>query len=167
MADATQRKWGKAGERLGEAGETRRRQLRAEANRTAASRREDNRVAYRRWREGLVCPNRITMALDLRSLHGPEVDEACDAQEPEVDQWEAGERYPSWRQLCALADLTGFTPRWFTINDEPPLRIWQTSMWHHMSAAERREWEKEPPPIMRYPRAVLDARPPCPQEPPA
>lgn len=153
------RKWGRAGERLGPDGERRRRELHAAANRTAASRREDNRVAFQRWRAGQVCPTRITMALDLRQLYGPDVDRACKAKEPEVDQWEAGERYPRWEQLCALADLTGFTPRWFTINDQDsgPIPLWRTSIWFHMPAAERRAYERHHrPPIMTYPRAVID-----------
>lgn len=160
-------RWGKAGIRLDpKEAERRRKQLLAEQARTQASAREDNQVAYQRWRDGLVCPNRITMALDLNDLHGPEVDIACKAQEPEVDQWEAGERYPSWKQLCALADLTGFTPRWFTVNGEPPVSIYQTSIWFHMSKAEREAW-RDKPLVMCYPRAVLDARPPTPERMPS
>ncbi len=34
------------------------------------------------------------------------VDIACGAQEPAVDEWEAGTRYPSFEQLLALAALT-------------------------------------------------------------
>jgi hypothetical protein len=154
------RKWGRAGERLDTSERDRRLSaLRAERNRTAASRREDNQLAYRRWRAGQVCPARITMALDLRQLYGPDVDHACNAAEPEVDQWEAGERYPRWDQLCALADLTGFTPRWFTINDQDsgPIPLWRTSIWFHIPAAERRAYERHyRPPIMAYPRHVID-----------
>lgn len=161
----TGRRWGRAGERLDPAERDRRyRQVRADANRGRAARAADDREAYRRWRAGQVCPNRITMALDMRQLYGPEVDLACKAAEPEVDQWEAGERYPSWEQLRALAELTGFTPRWFTINTEAPIPVWGTSLWFHMSKAEQRAHEKAPPPVMRYPRAVLDARPPSPPE---
>jgi hypothetical protein len=103
------------------------------------------------------------MALDLRSLHGPEVDTACKAVEPEVDQWEAGERYPTWEQLRALADLTGFTPRWFTLTDDP-LPAWRTSLWFHMSDADREIAKRDWNPVTRYPRAVLDARPDSPAE---
>lgn len=66
------------------------------------------------WRDGLVSPRAITAALDMRALYGPEVDEACGVQEPAVDQWEAGQLYPSWEQLDALARLTGFPVRFFT-----------------------------------------------------
>lgn len=151
------RKWGKAGERLGPEGEQRRRQLAAVKGRD----RTNDREAYQRWRSGLVVPWRITMALDLGKHYGPEVDLACKAQEPDVDQWEAGERYPTWAQLCALADLTGFPPRFFVMDGEPPAPVWTTSIWFHMSAPERRAYEREhQAPAGRYPRAVLDARPP-------
>ncbi|MEX7469096.1 hypothetical protein AB4Z39_05215 [Mycobacterium adipatum] len=66
------------------------------------------------WREGLVSPRAITAALDVRALYGPEVDEACGVQEPAVDQWEAGQLYPSWEQLEALSRLTGFPVQFFT-----------------------------------------------------
>ncbi len=159
-------RWGKAGERLNPDGtrdEKRIRQLRSRAGLGRVARLADQKEAYKRWRAGLVVPNRITMALNLRGLYGPDVDTACKATEPEVDQWEAGERYPTWEQLQALADLTGYTARFFTL-DGDPLPVWQTSMWFHMSEAERalalREWH----PVMRYPRAVLDARSEVPTE---
>lgn len=62
---------------------------------------------------GLPTPARITVALDLRRLHGPEVDRACGAQEPAVDQWELGELVPTPAQVRALAKLTGFPPEFF------------------------------------------------------
>lgn len=69
---------------------------------------------FEAWREGLVSPRAITAALDMRALYGPEVDEACGVQEPAVDQWEAGQLYPSWEQLEALSRLTEFPVRFFT-----------------------------------------------------
>lgn len=60
-------------------------------------------------------PYRITTALDLRSLEGPEVDIACLAEEPAVDDWEAGKSQPTWEQLLALARLTDFPPKFFTM----------------------------------------------------
>jgi hypothetical protein len=156
------RKWGRAGERLhpdGTRDSRRLREVRAEVNRSRAARLEDDRVAYKRWRAGQVCPAQITMALDLNQLYGPQVDLACRAEEPAVDQWEAGERYPSWGQLCALAELTGMSVRWFTINDQDsgPVPLWKTSIWFHISEPERRAYEKHyRPPIMTYPRAVID-----------
>lgn len=161
-------RWGKAGVRLTErevaarAADARRRR-----NITATARDAHLRAAYGDWLCGLVVPDRITMALDLRGLHGPEVDTACKAAEPEVDQWEAGERYPSWEQLCALADLTGFLPGFFmsTFDGCEPMPLWDTSIWFHMKEPERRAYERHyHPPIMRYPRAVLDERPPAPAE---
>lgn len=66
-------------------------------------------------------PRRITMALDLRGLDGPEVDVACLAREPDVDLWEAGAAAPSFDQLQALATLTGFAWWWFVpLAGEPP-----------------------------------------------
>ncbi len=73
--------------------------------------------AYRTGRV-LAQPDRITCALDLRGMDGPDVDRHCLAAEPDVDEWEAGRAAPSWEQLLALADLTGFSPRFFT--ESPP-----------------------------------------------
>lgn len=69
--------------------------------------------ALPRWRRGEVVPARITMLLDARGLYGPNVDLACGAIEPEVDEWEAGTRYPQFRQLVALARLVECTPMFF------------------------------------------------------
>jgi transcriptional regulator with XRE-family HTH domain len=67
-----------------------------------------------------VFPGRITMALDLHGLQGPEVDRACLAEEPAVDQWEAGEAAPSWEQLVALAELTEMPVGFFFRELEQP-----------------------------------------------
>lgn len=53
-------------------------------------------------------PYRITQALDLHGLYGPEVDVACGGEEPMVDEWEAGTRVPTLDQLHKLAALTRF-----------------------------------------------------------
>ena len=108
--------------------------------------------AHDAWRRGLVKPWRITLALDAKGLYGPEVDEACGVAEPFVDQWEAGERYPTWEQLQALADLTGCTPAFFMV-DAPMLMASQTTMRFHISPAELAD---EKPPVERYPRAVVE-----------
>lgn len=156
-------RWGKAGQRLSAAGRPvpNPRRLAAELGRQARER--NLRESFRRWRDGLVVPNRITTALDMRDLYGPTVDIACRAREPEVDQWEAGERYPRWDQLVALAVLTGHAPGWFTLTD-PPLPVRSTSLWFHMTKAEQAEWKRQPVPVMQYSRAVLDARPDSPRE---
>lgn len=52
-------------------------------------------------------PQRITAALDLAGLYGPEVDRALGGEEPMVDEWEAGTRIPEPHQVDALAELTG------------------------------------------------------------
>lgn len=80
----------------------------------SAHRRELEAAAHERWQRGEVIPHLITLALDAAQLDGPEVDIACGAAEPAVDQWEAGTRYPTWEQLCALAELTGNDVRFFT-----------------------------------------------------
>lgn len=58
-------------------------------------------------------PARITMALDLRGLYGPEVDVACGAVEPAVDLWELGLEVPTWAQLELLSKLVGIPVPWF------------------------------------------------------
>jgi hypothetical protein len=71
----------------------------------------------RRFRSGDVCiyPERVTTALDIMGLEGPEVDVACLAREPAVDDWEAGRSVPTWEQLTALAALTEFPVTFFFI----------------------------------------------------
>lgn len=68
-----------------------------------------------RYRDGLctVYPNRITTALDAGGHEGPEVDAACLAAEPAVDEWEAGQAVPTWEQLAAMANLTGMAVEFF------------------------------------------------------
>lgn len=68
-----------------------------------------------------INPHRITQALDLRGMDGPDVDVACGAAEPAVDEWEAGTRVPTGRQLRKLAALTGFPPAFFAKPDGPPI----------------------------------------------
>lgn len=70
--------------------------------------------AKHRWECGQAVPARITLALDILKLDGPDVDEACGVQEPTVDRWEQGRVYPTWEQLCRLAVLTGFAVAFFT-----------------------------------------------------
>jgi hypothetical protein len=66
-------------------------------------------------------PERITQALTLRDLYGPEVDEALGGEEPMVDEWESGERIPTLEQVQALAKLTGFSVRYFYQPPPPPI----------------------------------------------
>jgi hypothetical protein len=69
-------------------------------------------------------PERITAALDLRDLYGPEVDQALGGEEPMVDEWESGERVPTFEQIQALAKLTDFPVRFFYQPPPPPLPGW-------------------------------------------
>lgn len=60
--------------------------------------------------------DRITLALDLHGLEGPEVDEALgvnDGSDTVVDAWEAGTIVPSHDDIRRLATLTGFLPHFF------------------------------------------------------
>lgn len=58
-------------------------------------------------------PERITSALDMCELYGPEVDQALGGEEPMVDEWESGVRVPSFTQVQRLATLTGFPLAFF------------------------------------------------------
>lgn len=66
-------------------------------------------------------PERITAALDLRDLYGPEVDQMLGGEEPMVDQWESGELVPTAGQVQALSELTGFPVKFFYLPPAPPL----------------------------------------------
>ena len=70
-------------------------------------------------------PARITMALNICALYGPEVDKALGGEEPMVDEWEAGTRIPDLEQIQALARLTGYSVRFFYEPAPPPV----TSGW--------------------------------------
>jgi len=103
--------YGKAGVPLSAAdveSRARRRRARAEQSRVIVA--KHTAEAADRWARGLVKPYRITTALDACGLDGPQVDVACGATEPEVDWWEAGYLYPTWEQVCLLAELCGVTP---------------------------------------------------------
>ncbi|MEV0996789.1 hypothetical protein [Nonomuraea sp. NPDC050202] len=58
-------------------------------------------------------PERITQALDLHELYGPEVDQALGGEEPMVDEWEEGKRVPTLEQIKLLAKLTDYPIRFF------------------------------------------------------
>ena len=66
-------------------------------------------------------PERITAALDIRELYGPEVDQALGGEEPMVDEWESGARVPDFAQMQALSELTGFPVKFFYMPPPPPL----------------------------------------------
>jgi hypothetical protein len=66
-------------------------------------------------------PERITAALDIRGLYGPEVDRACGVEEPAVDLWEAGDLVPTAEQVEALARLTDFPVRFFYLPAPPKI----------------------------------------------
>jgi len=104
----------------------------------------DTEKAHEAWRRGQMIPHRITTALDLRELYGPEVDRACGVEEPAVDEWEAGVRYPTWEQLRALAELTQFPVKFFTtLLPAAPVRVSDTTLVFHMGKRNRVE-DREP-----------------------
>lgn len=107
----------------------------------AAARAE--RAARQRWEAGKVVPDYITTALDMASLYGPEVDQACGVEEPAVDEWEAGTRYPTWEQLQALAKLTDTTPTFF-VRPLPRITNERTTLDFHLSLRELRSLRSSP-----------------------
>ena len=66
-------------------------------------------------------PERITTALDMRELYGPEVDRALGGEEPMVDEWESGARVPAFEQVQRLSVLTGFPVKFFYMPAPQPL----------------------------------------------
>lgn len=113
--------------------------------------------AYQEWRAGKVVPHRITTALDLRSLYGPRVDEACGVEEPAVDEWEEGVRYPTWEQLLALAELTGYPVAFFV----PPVTgsPMKSDLGFHDGGGQRGRWREGGLVYEPEPRRVLTFAP--------
>lgn len=74
---------------------------------------EDRRDLAAHYAGRKPTPERITSALDIRSLYGPEVDQALGGEEPMVDQWESGELVPTFEQVQRLAMLTDFPVKFF------------------------------------------------------
>lgn len=151
MAVAERRRWGKAGIRLTpQETAVLDAKARTERNLAEAARVAEEEKAYKMWQAGLIRPAAITFALDAKGLHGPQVDEACLAAEPDVDMWERGALYPTWEQLCALAKLTGNLPRFFGLWDNP-IPFQSTSLRFHMPVYD------EPPLVWEFPREVVAA----------
>lgn len=147
-------RWARAGERLPAATvEGRRAQLREAQQRENARylRVRDEQEARTRWEAGLVVPHFITVTLDAQGLYGPEVDEACGAHEPDVDRWEAGELYPSWPQLCALAELCEVTPGFF-VRPAETIDAWDTTLRFHVKPKDM-----PPPPILAFKEGAREA----------
>lgn len=171
----TERKrWGKAGVRLTEEeanvrlrSRLHKRHLEQEAE--DRRRAEDERIGRELWAAGKLDPALITFALDAKGLYGPEVDRMCLAEEPDVDLWEEGKRYPTWEQVCALARLTGVTVRFLMRReDSEPIEWPQTSMRFHVPARELARYK--PPPREFDPeavRATLEGRGPSGPDQPA
>jgi hypothetical protein len=79
------------------------------------------------------------------------------AQEPAVDECEAGTRYPSFEPLLALAALTHQSPDSFIAREgDEDLDLRDTTMWRHISKAERARWR---PPISEFTAAAVEECP--------
>ena len=145
MTGQPRRRWGKAGQRL-TAGEIRKADTRAQA--AAYRRAATEQEAYRQWASGFVVPDTITLALDAMGFYGPEVDAACGAAEPDVDDWEAGTLYPTWEQLRLLAQLTGRTPIMF-MRQHARMATWTSAHFHWPQD------EPDRPPVLEFaPEAI-------------
>ncbi len=143
--------WGRAGVRLSPREQQQRRQQRARDRALAAARvQRAEREAHADWRHGRLIPHRITMVLDAAGLYGPDVDAACGAQEPDVDNWEAGRLYPTFEQVLALADLVGVLP---TMLFQPVPVVDSSSLRFHLPARA----SAAPDPILRYAPEVVAA----------
>lgn len=119
----------------------------------AVRRQRGDREEHAAWAAGLVQPFIITLALDAAGLYGPQVDEACGTFEPAVDMWEAGQLYPTWPELNALAELTRNTVNWFVMRHEP-IPFEATTLRFHLKPGE----EPLPPPVLCFePEAILAA----------
>jgi hypothetical protein len=142
----TRRRWGKAGQPLTA-------QEAAKIGQRHYARGLTDHRAHRQWQAGELVPYRITVALDMQRLEGPEVDEACGAREPDVDMWEAGTKYPTWEQLQLLAKLTGCTERFFMLPASGHLPL-ETSMRFHRIGGQKVAW-RQPPPVRAFtPEAI-------------
>ncbi|TIH34948.1 hypothetical protein D4765_11675 [Subtercola vilae] len=110
------------------------------------------------WEDGKLIPDRITTYLDMAGLDGPGVDEACGVKEPAVDLWEAGELYPTWEQLLALANICSIGVKAFFWDDAPHEipGYWR----QHFNIKSDADWEAfNQPAIMRFtPAALADHR---------
>lgn len=149
------RRWGRAGQRLGPTEAAHRdRRAQDDQRQREEQQAEDRRVAYEKWRAGMVVPHAITTALNICQLDGPEVDQACGVREPGVDLWEDGKLYPTWPQLQALAALTGYELLYF-VTARPSIGILDTSMANHIRSDELRLHRRsELHAIMRYPDTI-------------
>ena len=156
-------RWGRAGVRLTREQATRstwHAQRRDEAIKTIEA------EVFQKWAAGMVVPHNITIALDLNDLYGPEVDAALGVREPAVDMWEAGKLYPTWFQLQALSELTGY-PIQFFVTAHRSISVFDTSIVYHCKRGDLPTNQEIP--VMRYPDDVVarcpgtGLRPPAPE----
>jgi hypothetical protein len=98
------------------------------------------------WAAGNVVQDRITHALDMHGLDGPELDAACGVAEPQVDWWDRGLLYPTCEQLRRLAALTQVHPGFFMIQPSAAFDSNATSLRFHVNS---RQLGKPEPPVGR------------------
>jgi hypothetical protein len=153
MPDSETRRWGKAGVRLTdrEAATVDMRNARRAREFQAANEAAEE-GARDAWARGALRPCAITRALDACRLYGPEVDEACGVTEPAVDMWEAGQLYPSWDELKALATLTVRPVHYLTV-DRGHMPFGATSMRFHLKAGQ----EPPPAPVLCFAPEAIQA----------
>lgn len=105
------------------------------------------------WKEGRLRPFVISQALDMCGLYGPDVDEACGTVEPAVDMWEAGQLYPTWNELKALAELTLYPIAFFTTAVHEAIAVEDTSLRFTLQPSE----ELPPRPVLCFEPAAIEA----------
>jgi hypothetical protein len=106
------------------------------------------------WEDGRLRPFVISQALDMCGLYGPQVDEACGTMEPAVDMWEAGQLYPTWDELRALAELTLYPIAFFTTVAHEAIAVGDTTLRFTLQPGE----EVPPQPVLCFdPFAIKSA----------
>ncbi|QHE73529.1 hypothetical protein [Rhodococcus sp. WAY2] len=123
--------------------ERRRRSILARRNQDALTAWLSAEEGLRMWQAGRLVPDRITAALDMSGLEGPQVDIDCGTTEPDVDRWELGIKYPTWEQFLALCRLTA-TPISFFFREPSDLRASETTLVYHLAAKVLRELDRTP-----------------------
>ena len=105
------------------------------------------------WKDGRLRPFVISQALDMCGLYGPQVDEACGTVEPAVDMWEAGQLYPTWDELKALAELTLYPLAFFTTAAHEAITVEDTTRRFTLQPGE----ELPPRPVLCFEPAAIEA----------
>jgi hypothetical protein len=89
----------------------------------------------------------------------------CGAEEPAVDEWEKGIRYPSFEQLKKLAELTGFGVGFFIAPERGEVDAFKPGDVMFICYRGRNKKQSQrvefPPPVLRCkPEAIAEAMKP-------